>query len=169
MSPLPPMTTIFMAVSSLARPLVSLEYRHRDVRPRISTTSSFPLLLAWGAASAVGGRARGPESPGGPPREPHIRKTVSPPNQTSRPDDSGLVAGSHSCARLLISVPPWCLKASWPPTTRPLRRTDVPAGSGAAILVDTRLRIREATTTVSSLQDHIRRCLPRSPCRERTG
>src|SRR5262245_13833771 len=85
------------------------------VRPRVSTKASCPLLLDWRVASTVGGRARAPESPGGLRKGPHIQKTVSPPNQTSRPDDSGLVAGSHSCAPLLISVPRWCL----PPTDCP--------------------------------------------------
>src|SRR5207302_993854 len=65
--------------------------------------------LDWRVASAVVGRAPGPESPGGPRKEPRIRKTVSDPNRTSRSDDSGSVAASRSCARLLISVPRWCL------------------------------------------------------------
>src|SRR5438132_888976 len=72
-------------------------------------------LLDWRVESAVVGRARAPESPGGPGKEPRIRKTVSGPNRTSRSDDSESVAASRSCGRLLVSVQRWCL----PPTDCP--------------------------------------------------
>ncbi len=89
-----------------------------------------PLLARSCDAARHAGRARGPEFPGGPRKEPRIRKTVSGPNRTSRSDDWGSVAASRSCERLLNSTRRWCL----PTPAEALSRLSPPArAAGRAV------------------------------------